>query len=272
MKELLEFLSGKSEAGLLSWRAQQEAAVRFGLTLHEVEKISLAMEIMPLRYLRNKETISVKDQHALCQSCVAVIGCGGLGGYVLEQLARLGVGRLVVVDYDIFEEHNLNRQLLATLDELGRLKATVAAERILKINPAVELTVFNEAFSEQNGSELLQAAHIAVDALDSIPTRRTLAKKCSDLEIPLVHGAICGWYGQITTQFPGDDTLETIYRFCTGNKGVEQTYGNPAFTPAVIASFQVAEVCKILLGRGTSARHRLLHLNLLDMELEELQL
>ncbi|MDW7649831.1 MAG: HesA/MoeB/ThiF family protein [Bacillota bacterium] len=272
MTDLRSFLTGRSNAGLLSWQAQEEAAAQYGLTLHEVEEAVLAEGIMPARYQRNSETIPVEGQYILCQSRVAVIGCGGLGGHILEQLARLGVGRLVVVDFDKFEEHNLNRQLLASPENLGQNKAAVAAERIKRINPAVETMIFKEAFGEQNGSDILQSADVAVDALDSIPARRILARTCSRLAIPMVHGAICGWYGQITTQFPGDDTLDVLYRACAGEKGMEKVFGNPSFTPAVIAGLQVAEVCKILLGQGTCLRRKILYLNLLDMELEELQL
>ncbi|HZV82209.1 MAG TPA: ThiF family adenylyltransferase, partial [Geobacteraceae bacterium] len=101
-------------------------------------------------------------------------------------------------------------------------------------------------------------------------TRLDLADSCAELGIPLVHGAIGGWYGQVTTQFPGDDTLQQIYRHWASGKGVEQQLGNPSFTPAVVASLQVAEVCKVLLGAGEPLRGRKLVINLLDMEFEEI--
>ena len=87
--------------------------------------------------------------------------------------------------------------------------------------------------------------------------------------IPLVHGAIAGWYGQVTTQFPGEDNLERLYSRSLEAKGIEQHLGNPSFTPAIVASLETAEVCKILLGMGTTLRGRNLFVDLLDMSFEE---
>src|SRR6185369_11130027 len=105
-------------------------------------------------------------------------GCGGLGGYIIEQLARLGVGELVVVDPDVFEEHNLNRQILSSLDNLGKSKVAAAVERVGAINPAVTVTPFEMAFCTANGPELLAGTRLVVDALDNIPTRLDLAEVC----------------------------------------------------------------------------------------------
>jgi molybdopterin/thiamine biosynthesis adenylyltransferase len=87
-----------------------------------------------------------------------------------------------------------------------------------------------------------------------------------------VHGAIGGWYGQVATQLPGEDISRLIYGFRTEAKGVEARLGNPAFTPAVVASLQVAEGCKVLLDQGECLRHRLLVINLLDMEIEAVEI
>ena len=112
------------------------------------------------------------------------------------------------------------------------------------------------AYASENGIDLLQGANVVVDALDSIPTRMALCQSCAELNVPLVHGAIAGWYGQVTTQFPGDDTLAKLYGSHSASKGVEKELGNPSFTPAVVASLEVAEVCKILLHKGKSLQKR----------------
>jgi molybdopterin/thiamine biosynthesis adenylyltransferase len=232
-----------------------------------VEGVALERCILPARYQRNRKTLSVNDQLNLFRSSVAVIGCGGLGCYVVEELARLGVGRIVVVDPDLFEEHNLNRQLYSTPANLGSSKVLVAQERIAEINPAVTLVSVHTAFSRENGAGLLAGCHVAVDALDSITVRQELAEICSGAKVPLVHGAIAGWFGYVTTLFPGDDTLQHIYRGCSGGRGVEETLGNPSFTPALVASLEVAEVCKLLTGQGTALRGRQLMIDLLSMEM-----
>jgi len=271
VESIQDFLRSRADGDLIPWSAQAEAMERFGLPCRVVEELILALGLLPARYQRNRQTISTAQQQSLFRSRVAVIGCGGLGGYVLEELARLGVGTIVAVDPDVFEEHNLNRQLLATPASLGLPKVVAAAARIAEINPAATVIPCRTAYCQDNGDELLRGSHLVVDALDSIPTRLALADSCADLGIPLVHGAIGGWYGQVTTQFPGDDTLRQIYRNSSGGKGVEQQLGNPAFTPAVVASLQVAEACKVLLGEGEPLRRRKLVINLLDMEFEEIR-
>jgi molybdopterin/thiamine biosynthesis adenylyltransferase len=267
MDTLPIFVRDHADGQLLSWKRQVEAAECFGASLAQVEEVALERGILPARYQRNRKAMSVSDQLTLFRSRVAVIGCGGLGGYVVEELARLGVGRIVVMDPDVFEEHNLNRQLFSSPANLGSAKVDAAVQRIREINPAVTLVPMQTAFSRKNGEGLLEGCHLAVDALDTIGTRLELAEVCAALSIPLVHGAIAGWYGHVTTQFPGDDTLQTIYRTATSGKGIEQTLGNPSFTPAVIASLEVAEVCKLLLGQGVPLRGRQLIIDLLSMEI-----
>jgi molybdopterin-synthase adenylyltransferase len=267
MDTLPIFVRDHADGQLLPWTRQVEAAERFGVTLARVEAAALERGILPARYQRNREAISVMDQLTLFRSSVAVIGCGGLGGYIIEELARLGVGRLVVIDPDLFEEHNLNRQLFSSPANLGQAKVKAAAARVNAVNPAVTLVPVQAALSLENGAGLLGGCQAAVDALDTIQVRLELADVCAGLNIPLVHGAIAGWYGHVTTQFPGDDTLQTIYRSWKAGKGVEQTLGNPSFTPALVASLEVAEVCKLLTGQGTTLRGRQLMIDLFSMEM-----
>lgn len=267
METLPIFIRNHAGDQLLSWQRQVEAAERFAVTLAQVEETSLALGILPARYQRNRTVISVNDQLTLFRSSVAVIGCGGLGGYVVEELARLGVGRIVVIDPDVFEEHNLNRQLFSSPANLATVKVAAAFKRISEINPAVTLIPRQKSFSPENGVDLLAGCQLAVDALDSIQVRLELADVCTAMNIPLVHGAIAGWFGHVTTQFPGDNTLKTIYSSWKTGKGVEQTLGNPSFTPALVASLEVAEVCKLLLGQGTPLRGRQLLIDLLSMEI-----
>ncbi|MBK5276047.1 MAG: HesA/MoeB/ThiF family protein [Desulfuromonadales bacterium] len=267
MDTLPIFVRDHAEGQLLPWNRQVEGAEQFGVTLAHVEEVALDRGILPSRYQRNRKALSVTDQLTLFRSSVAVIGCGGLGGYVVEELARLGVGRIVVIDPDVFEEHNLNRQLFSSPDNLGQAKVKAAVTRINAINPAVTLVPFQAAFSPENGAGLLGGCRVAVDALDSIQVRLELAQVCNELKIPLVHGAIAGWFGHVTTQFPGDDTLQNIYHSWKGGKGVEEILGNPSFTPALVASLEVAEVCKLLTGQGTPLRGRQLMIDLFSMEI-----
>jgi len=267
MKTLKDFLRSRAVDGRLPWAAQLEAAKAFDLTAREVEASALNLNLLPRRYQRNQQTISTGQQLRLFQSNVAIIGCGGLGGYVLEILARLGIGTLKVVDPDVFEEHNLNRQVVCTFSNLGLPKVEAAVKRGEGINPAVRIFPVQKRLDRSSGREILRDMDVVVDGLDNVPARMDLAELCQQLSLPLVHGSIGGWYGQIATQAPGDDTVQKIYGSLKSQQGIEQILGNPPFTPAAVAALQAAEVCKILLKQGTLLRNRILFINLLDMEM-----
>ncbi len=272
MRELIGYLHSRAEAGLLPWNVQVEAAQKYSLTVGQVEEKALKEGLLPVRYLRNGSTISPQQQLRLFQSRAAVVGCGGLGGYVIEELARLGVGQLTIMDYDHFEEHNLNRQLFSSMDTLGKSKVIAAVDRVKRINPAVTVNGIEGKFDIIKGPEMLSGAKVVVDALDGISVRLELAEVCDQLKVPLVHGAIAGWYGQVLTQFPGENSMKILYGKSVVDKGKEKELGNLPFTPAVVASLQAAEVCKVLLNQGSLLRGRVLHIDLLEMEFEEVPL
>ena len=272
ISELKKFLHKHAEENLISWQVHQHAAKKFNCTIAGVENEILSAALLPARYQRNLHMISIAQQKQLFHSKVAVVGSGGLGGYVLEQLARLGVGRLTIIDDDVFEEHNLNRQLFATPSNLGRAKVEVAAERISEINPAVSLSPVKKSFCADNGFDLLQGADCVVDAVDNVTARLEMAKVCQQLNIPLVHAAIAGWFGHVATVLPGDNSLATIYKHWQGGQGIEQQLGNPSFTPAVAAGLQACEVCKLLIAQGKVLRNRQLSFDLSIMEMNEIPL
>jgi molybdopterin/thiamine biosynthesis adenylyltransferase len=226
---------------------------------------------MSKRYERNMMTLSPEENAKLATFKVFVAGCGGLGGYVIEELGRLGIGHITAVDGDVFEESNLNRQLLSTVALLGKSKAETAKQRMLEVNPDVEVTPIHIMIDDDNCPELIRGHDLVIDALDNMGTRKVLERACEKEGIPMVHGAIAGWYGQVSAIFPGDRVMEKLYP-TDAQKGIEAQLGNPAFTPAAIASVEVAEGLKILLGRGNILRNKLLSLNLLDHEYEIFEL
>jgi molybdopterin/thiamine biosynthesis adenylyltransferase len=270
VKETIAYLQENAEDGLLPFSVQHEAAGRFSMSLAKVEETALVHGLLPARYQRNRAMISIEQQLSLLRSKVAVFGCGGLGGYIIEELARLGVGRITVVDPDVFEEHNLNRQLLCTQELLGRKKVDAAARRVAAVNPAVRVRAFDVAFGQGNSAEILKGATVAADALDSIPVRLELAKACNDQNLPLVHGAIAGWSGHVAVQYPGENILQHLYAGKKTGYGVERKLGNPSFTPAVIASLEVAEIVRILLGTEPLLPRRYLAMDLYHMEFTEI--
>ena len=217
------------------------------------------------RYSRNKELIPADDQATLREKTAAVVGLGGLGGHIAEQLARLGIGRLILIDGDKVEPSNLNRQLFATEKTLDTEKAEAARTRLLEVNSDVHCTAHALRLTAKNGRALLKGADIVLDAVDNIPTRLMLESLCEELNLPLVHGSIGGWWGQVSVIFPGDKTLSRLYPNPDA-VGTESYYGNPAFTPAVVASIETAEALKLLLDKPQTLRNKLLRIDLLNHE------
>jgi molybdopterin-synthase adenylyltransferase len=240
----------------------RELAAAYGVSIRDVEIEAIEVQALPARYERSFGTVGWEGQARLLRSTVAVIGAGGLGGYVIEGLARMGVGRLIVVDGDVFEEHNLNRQLLSTEASLGRPKVEVAGERARAINSAVEVVAHYTMATDDNLDSLLAGADVVVDALDSLPSRFAVERAARRLNIPMVHGAIAGYMAQVMTILPGDVGLERIYGSGPApDKGVEMVLGNPAATPMLCAAWQAQEVIKLLLGVGEPLRNRMLYLD-----------
>lgn len=215
------------------------------------------------RYRKNIGTLTKEENERLSSFRVCVVGCGGLGGYIIEMLGRLGIGYITAVDSDVFEESNLNRQLLSNTETLAKYKAHAAKARMKLVNHLVEVTPVLEKISDKNAENVLLGHDVIIDAVDSIDTRFVLQNTASKLHIPFVHGAIAGWYGQVSTILPGDNTLEKIYPGRC-KEGLEKEIGNPSFTPAMVASVQVAEIVKILLGKGDLLRNKLLYIDLFE--------
>ena len=222
------------------------------------------------RYARNRKTLSDEDQLKLSNSCVAIVGCGGLGGYIAEQLARIGIGRLVIFDGDRFEASNLNRQIMATELNIGQWKVEAARERLRSVNSEVQVEIVEGWFEEDKAPELLQQVDLVCDGLDSRDSRVMLERVCHQMDLPLVYASIAGWFGQLGVSLPGD--FSVLRLFGRGERGVERAWGNPAFTPAVLASLSVAETVKLLVGRQSSLRHAWLQVDLLTMEFERFEI
>jgi molybdopterin/thiamine biosynthesis adenylyltransferase len=217
---------------------------------------------VPERYLRNVGTIGAAGQARLLAARVAVVGAGGLGGTVIELLARYGVGYLRIIDGDTFAAHNLNRQLLATESSLGESKAAAAAARVARVNADVAVDAVPHMLDTANAAALLTGMDVIVDALDTIGDRLLLGRTARHLAIPLVHGAVAGFTGQVTTLLPGDPGLERIYHPPVGpSRGVETILGTPAATPAVVAALQAQEVVKLLTGVGQPLSRKLLYID-----------
>ena len=243
----------RDESGrhVVSLRDVRSFAASEGLSLRDVEAELLRNGLVPHRYLRNIGTLGTEGQAALLASSVAVVGCGGLGGWIVELLARVGVGRLALVDGDVFSDNNLNRQVLCTEAALGRNKAETAADRVRQINGAVEVAARPTMLTRENAGELLAGCSLVFDALDNLSSRLVLVETVQALGIPMVHGAVAGWWGQVCLVEPGNGAMASLWKD-RGERGVEAVAGTPPYTPSAVASLQVAMGVRILTGKPVS--------------------
>lgn len=265
LKRIKEFpLKKQNEIPTISISQVRDLSQKYNLSPKEIEISALQEEIIPTRYARNFDYLSFSEQIKLLNSRAAVVGCGGLGGSIIELLARLGVGNIVAVDGDLFKESNLNRQVLCNEDNLAKEKVLCAAARIKQINSSINSHSYSQFIDDQNISDIINEIDVVVDGLDSIPSRFLLERACKELGKVFIHGAIHGLQGQISTIFPEDKGLVSIYgpkdRFLKMFN--DEQVSVLAVTPALVASLQVTEVLKVLLHRGSILRNKLLLVNL----------
>ncbi len=273
-KRIDELAKVENGARIIRLQHVRELAAANDCSLCQVELAALETGVVPWRYLRNLGTIGLEGQAELLRATAAVVGLGGLGGYVVESLARMGVGRLILMDGDVFEEHNFNRQLLSAEERLGADKVQAARQRVAAINGAVEVFGHAVMLTRENLPGLLEGADVVVDGLDRLPTRLMLQEGAQALGIPMVHGSIAGFLGQVMTIFPSDPGLRGLYGEATDlpEQGLEAQLGTPAATPMAVAAWEAQEVVKILTGQGELLRHRLLVMDMGSGAVEILQL
>ncbi|MGI6721881.1 MAG: HesA/MoeB/ThiF family protein [Anaerovoracaceae bacterium] len=215
------------------------------------------------RYIRNIGTLTEEENARLQSSNVCVIGCGGLGGNIISNLARLGVGRLTIVDDGTYEPSNLNRQLFSSEKTMDRVKTEVVKERLAEINSDVEVKAVNDRLVPANAADIVRGHDIVIDGLDNLETRLVLEDACAECGIPLVHGGIESWYGQVAFVKPGSRTLHKLFGEDPA-KDIKMKTSNPPFTPAIVAGLEVAEAVKYLTGKKVALSGKVLFIDLLD--------
>jgi molybdopterin/thiamine biosynthesis adenylyltransferase len=207
------------------------------------------------RYERQVRLFGAEGQRRLKMARALVVGAGGLGSSVSVYLAVAGVGRIVVVDGDVVEISNLNRQILHGAIDIGRPKAVSAAETIRGLNPEVEVEAVALFADEENLAGLVGEADLVVDALDNFPSRYMLNRAALEKGVPLFHGAISGFDGQATTIIP---KMTPCLRCVFPRSPPKVTTPAIGATCGVIGSIQASEVIKYLTGKGDLLSGRLL--------------
>lgn len=219
------------------------------------------------RFDKNTDTLSENEQKLLFGKSVLIAGCGGLGGFVGEYLARLGIGSLIFCDGDSFELSNINRQLLCTTETLGKNKALQAKARCLSINPDIRVKAVEERLTSQNIGGVMSQCDIAVDALDRSADRLMLEQAAEKNGVPLISAAVTGFQGQAAVSFPGDRTVLKLY----GGYEEKNNTGTVSFAAGIVAGYAASEALKVLLG-DKSGRKSVLFIDVLKKTLETIKL
>jgi len=206
------------------------------------------------RYKRQMMLFGEEGQERLKNAHIFIAGAGGLGSPVSLYLAVAGVGTITIVDMDVVDQSNLNRQILYTDRDIGRKKTVSAEEKLTAINPDITVHAIDIRIDESNAATLVGNADGIVDAMDNYPIRYLLNDVAIKNNIPLFHGAIRGFYGQATTIIPG----KTPCLKCIFPKAPpKEVFPVVGATPGVIGTVQATEVIKFLLGSGDPLTNRL---------------
>jgi len=217
--------------------------------------------------------LGMEGQQKLASARVLIIGAGGLGCPVLQYLAAAGVGNIGIVDDDVIALSNLQRQVLYTTNDVGKLKAEVASSRLRSMNPDISIRVISEQMNTKNIIQLLSDYELIVDCTDNFPTRYLIDDACRLMEKTLIFGAIYQYEGQVAVfNIPNDEGLKTSYRnlFPEPPRPSEVPDCNDAGVLGVLASMigtiQATEVIKLITGIGNSLSNKLLTINLLNYQ------
>ena len=219
--------------------------------------------------------VTLTGQQRLKAASVLCIGTGGLGSPVALYLAAAGVGRIGLVDYDVVESHNLQRQVIHGTAQIGVLKVESARQRLLDLNPDIEVITHNEIFSSANAMQLAQAYDILIDGTDNFPTRYLVNDVCVLLDKPNVYGSIFRFEGQVSVfwakhgpcyrcLFPAPPPPGLVPSCAEG--------GVLGVLPGTVGTLQASEAIKLILGIGEPLIGRLLLYDALSMTMEEVKL
>nr|QNO43581.1 SAMP-activating enzyme E1 [Methanosarcinales archaeon ANME-2c ERB4]QNO43594.1 SAMP-activating enzyme E1 [Methanosarcinales archaeon ANME-2c ERB4]QNO44725.1 SAMP-activating enzyme E1 [Methanosarcinales archaeon ANME-2c ERB4] len=220
------------------------------------------------RYERQIPLLGTDGQERIRDASVFIAGAGGLGSPTAIYLEAAGIDKIVIADFDRVDVSNLNRQILHRDGDVARMKADSARERLVKINPDVEIDVIAEKIDENNASELVGGSDLVVDAMDNFRARCLLNKAAIARNIPLFRGAVHRFVGQVTTVIPGETAcLRCIFQ----NDPPEGVFPIIGATCGVVASVQVTEVLKYISCTGTLAANRLLFWNGADTTMSEIR-
>lgn len=219
--------------------------------------------------------VGMEGQTRLKNSSVLCIGTGGLGSPLLLYLAAAGVGRIGIVDFDVVDASNLQRQVIHGTANIGQRKVISARDRIHDVNPFVKVEIFEEPFTSENALRIAADYDVVVDGTDNFPTRYLVNDACVILGKPNVYGSIFRFEGQASVfNYQGGPNYRDLYPEPPPPGLVPSCAegGVLGVLPGIIGTLQATETLKILLGIGNTLSGRLLLFDALAMTFRELKL
>jgi adenylyltransferase/sulfurtransferase len=219
--------------------------------------------------------VGVEGQKRLKAASVLCVGTGGLGSPLLLYLAAAGIGRIGIVDFDVVDHSNLQRQVIHSTSWVGKPKIESAKNRILEINPYCQVDLYETALSSANALDIIRPYDIVVDGTDNFPTRYLVNDACVLLGKPNVYGSIFRFEGQATVfNYEGGPNYRDLYPEPPPPGMVPSCAegGVLGILPGIIGVIQATETVKIILGKGTTLSGRLVLYNALEMKFRELKL
>jgi adenylyltransferase/sulfurtransferase len=220
------------------------------------------------------EEIGLEGQKRLKGARVCVVGVGGLGSPVTIQLASIGVGHIRIVDRDVVELSNLQRQHIYGIDKVGYPKVEAAMERLKLLNPFIEVEPVPMSMNPRNAEGLIAGVDLVVDCLDSMSARYSLNRACVKLGVPYVHGAVITHIGNASTIIPGETACLECFQGNVDDDALPTcaVAGVHPSVISIIASIQVSEAVRLLLGKPPNLADKLLFCDLEDLSFEEIAL
>ncbi len=238
------------------------------------------IQLLPEEYARYSRhlilpEVGLEGQKRLKAASVLCVGTGGLGSPLLLYLAAAGVGRLGIVDFDVVDHSNLQRQVIHGTSWVGKPKIESAKNRIHEINPYCQVDLYETALSSANALDIIRPYDIVVDGTDNFPTRYLVNDACVLLDKPNVYGSIFRFEGQATVfNYQGGPNYRDLYPEPPPPGMVPSCAegGVLGILPGIIGVIQATETVKIILGQGTTLSGRLVLYNALEMKFRELKL
>ncbi|UCH57502.1 MAG: HesA/MoeB/ThiF family protein [Candidatus Bathyarchaeota archaeon] len=220
------------------------------------------------------QEIGLAGQKRLNEAKVCVVGLGGLGSPISIQLASMGVGHLRIVDRDVVETSNLQRQHLYGMDVIGYPKVEAAANRLRKLNPHIEVEPVPLSLSPKNVERIIGGVDVVVDGLDMMTPRYLLNRACVKLGVPFVFGAVITHIGNVSTIIPGETACLECFQGDVDDDELPTCaiVGVHPSIISVIASIQVSETVRLITGKTPNLANTLLYCDLGDLSFERIKL